>query len=248
MSDAGSPTLHGGLPRSRGPAASAVLVLHGGRETSEQVTAGNQLAVLRMLDMYVGLRRQSSSAAVYLLRYRVRGWNADPAGRAEPAPVADARWAIDRIVDRHGAVPVVLLGHSMGGRTAFAVADDARVVGVCALAPWLPAGEPLPPVHPDQRLVIAHGAADRTTSPTASLNYAQRLRAAGASAARFELAGGRHSLLENAVLWHRFAVGVSLGLLGDGELPAAVAAALDDASSSSLTVPLQDSAAPRRLP
>ena len=37
-------------------------------------------------------------------------------------------------------MPVVLLGHSMGGRTAVAVADDPSVVGVVALAPWLPAG------------------------------------------------------------------------------------------------------------
>lgn len=243
MSDAGSASLRGGLPRSRATVSSAVLVLHGGREVSRQVTAPNQLAVLRMLDIYVGLRRRSSAAAVYLLKYRLRGWNADPAGAVEPAPVVDVRWALDEITARHGAVPVVLLGHSMGGRTAFAVADDPRVAGVCALAPWLPAGEPLVTTRRDQRFVIAHGTADRTTSAAGSLGYAQRLRAAGASVARLELSGGRHALLEKARLWHGLAVEVSLGLAGDAALPPVVAAALGDSTPGSLRLAMESARA-----
>ena len=38
-------------------------------------------------------------------------------------------------------MPVVVLGHSMGGRTACRVADHDLVRGVVALAPWLPPGE-----------------------------------------------------------------------------------------------------------
>lgn len=237
MSDARHPFLRGGAG-SRASVSSTVLVLHGGREVSGQTTAMSQPAVLRMLDMYVGLRRHSVAAAVYLLRYRVRGWNGDGSGAGEPAPVVDARWALQQIGDRHGDVSVVLLGHSMGARTAFAVADHPRVAGVCALAPWLPAGEPLLTSRADQRFVIAHGTADSTTSAAASLGYAQRLRTEGGAVARFELAGGRHALLDQPRLWHRFAVQVSLGLVGDAALPPTVAAALGDTGSRGLQLPL----------
>lgn len=246
MSDAGGAFLGGGLPRGRTSAASAVLVLHGGSEVSRQRTARRQLAILRMLDMYAGLRRSSAGAAIYLLRYRVRGWNSSSgsgsgsgfAGAFEPDPVVDTRWALSQIDERHPGVPVALLGHSMGGRTAFAVAADRRVVGVCALAPWLPNSEPLVRFRDDQRFVLAHGTADRTTSPALSLDYAQRLKGAGARVARFELEGGRHALLERAGRWHRFAIEVSLGLAGDREMPGGVVAALDDHSGSSLRLPL----------
>jgi len=53
-------------------------------------------------------------------------------------PDADARWALAQVRASYGAVPVVLLGHSMGARTAVRVADDPAVVGVVALAPWFP--------------------------------------------------------------------------------------------------------------
>jgi pimeloyl-ACP methyl ester carboxylesterase len=231
-------TLRGGAPRHVDSVTSAVLVLHGGREHSTQPTGSSQPSYLRMLDMYVGLRRQSRGAAVYLLRHRVRGWNPDPTGRAEPDPVVDARWALDQISERHGAVPIGLLGHSMGGRTAFAVGADSRVVGVCGLAPWLPEGEPLVQARPDQRYVIAHGTSDRMTSAPASLLYAERLRAAGARVARFELDGAGHALLGKPFLWHRFAVSVPLGLVGDRDLPAAVSAAFTPEGSDALRLPL----------
>jgi pimeloyl-ACP methyl ester carboxylesterase len=226
--------LRGGPARRAGRIGSAVLVLHGGQEHNLRATTSTQASLLRMVDMYAGLRHRGSSTAVYLLRHRVRGWNADPAGGAEPDPVQDARWALDRIGERHGDVGVALLGHSMGGRTAFAVAADRRVLGICALAPWLPDGEPLAVTRPGQSFVIAHGTADRMTSPPGSLRYAERLREKGARVARFELAGERHALLGRPRLWHRFAVSVTLGLAGDRPLPPAVLAALDDSGGDSL--------------
>jgi predicted alpha/beta-hydrolase family hydrolase len=223
------PFLRGGPP-SRG-ADSAVLVLHGGREHGTMPTSPFQLSYLRMLDMYAGLRRQSLSCAVYLLRYRLRGWNPH---HGAPDPVSDARWALDQLTGRHPGVPIALLGHSMGARTAFTVAADPQVVGVCALAPWLPQYEPLPPVRPDARYVIAHGTSDRMTSPALSKLYAQRLRAAGGRVARFEFAGGKHALLDQPALWHQFAVRTTLGLVGDRPLPPAIAAALDDDADGGL--------------
>jgi pimeloyl-ACP methyl ester carboxylesterase len=216
---------------SRGRADSAVLVLHGGRERGTMPTSPFQLSYLRMLDMYAGLRRESGSCAVYLLRYRLRGWNA---GHGLPDPVRDARWALERIHDKQPGAPVALLGHSMGARTAFAVADDPLVVGVCALAPWLPQHEPLPPVRDGVRYVIAHGTADRMTSPALSRRYAERLRAAGGTVARFEFRDAKHALLDSPGLWHRFAVRTTLGLVGDRQLPAGVAAAFAQKSSGDL--------------
>ena len=227
MSERPEPRLRGGR-RGDVTGKPAVLVLHGGRENSTAPTAGLQLSYLRMLDMYAGLRSQAEESAVYLLRYRVRGWN--PASHT-PDPVADTRWALHQISARHGEGPIALLGHSMGGRAAFAVADHPQVVGVCALAPWLPPNEGLPPVRSSTRFVIAHGTADRMTSAPLSKVYAQRLRAAGSLAARFEFPGAGHALLDDPVLWHRFAVRTTLGLVGDGALPAAIAAALRDSAS-----------------
>lgn len=203
--------------------SSAVLVLHGGREHGSQPTSRAQLSYLRMLDFTWGLRKHTSAAAVYLLRYRVRGWNP---GQAVPDPVVDAGWALDQIQEQHPGVPVAMLGHSMGGRTAFAVADRPDVVGVCGLAPWLPEAEPLPGVHAGQRFVIAHGTSDRMTSSPLSRLYAERMRHTGHQVARFELPGARHAMLDRPALWHQFSVRTTLGLVGDGPLPPGVEIAL----------------------
>lgn len=213
------------LRGGRRDATSAVLVLHGGREHGPGATHPFQLAYLRMVDMYAGLRLASKTCAVYLLRHQVRGWNAD---RAVPSPVGDARWALQRIKASHPDAPIAVLGHSMGGRTAFAVADTPGVVGVCALAPWLPGGEPLPPAAAGQKFVIAHGAADQTTSAAESLDFARRLRARGSHVAYLSQTGGRHALLDDPWLWHRFAVRTTLGLVADRAAPGAVRRALDE--------------------
>jgi len=216
-------------------ATRAVLVLHGGQQDGTMATSPRQLSYLRMVDFYLALRwRSTRQTAVYLLRYRVRGWNAD---QPVPDPVADTRWALDQIAERHPGVPVALLGHSMGGRTAVAVSDHPKVVGVCALAPWLPAGEPLPDGR--SSYAIAHGTADTVTSAPLSLEYARRLRESGAPTARFELPEGTHALMDRMLLWRRFAVGTTLGLIGDGPLPDAVARQLDHPSDQDLTTDLR---------
>lgn len=225
------PVLRGGGPG----AAAAVLVLHGGQEANPAPTRRSHLPSLRMLDLYAGLRLRSRDCAVYRLRYRVVGWNGN---LDEPDPVVDARWALDRIADLQGDVPVALLGHSMGGRTALAVADRPTVVGVCALAPWLPEREPLVPPRPDLRVVLAHGTADRMTSAELAARYAARLRATGVAVARFEQPDGRHALLDQPWLWHRFAVTTTLGLVGDRPLPRAVRAGLDGTDDRTLRLPL----------
>lgn len=232
MTETRSLSLRGGRKGAR----SAVLVLHGGRERSQMPTSPWQLSYIRMFDMYFGLRKAAPQPAVYLLRYRFRGWNAE---HGTPDPVSDALWALDRIGADVGDGPVALLGHSMGGRTAFAVSSYPSVVGVCGLAPWLPGHEPLPHVlRADQRFVIAHGSRDRMTSAPQSLLYAARLRRAGAAAARFELAGARHAMLDQPSLWRDFAIRTTLGLLGEAAMPAGVARALSGVAHTGLAADL----------
>jgi pimeloyl-ACP methyl ester carboxylesterase len=146
-----------------------------------------------MLPLARGVARatRDTDVAVWLLRYRVRGWN-------EPAldPVLDARWALAVARGRHPGAPIVLVGHSMGGRVALRLAGDSDVTGVCALAPWIEPGEPTGGGNAE--ILIAHGARDRTTSAEASAAYAERI-----GASFLTVAGETHGLLHRPLLWQR---------------------------------------------
>ena len=137
--------------------------------------------------------------AVWSLRHAVRGWNGD-----EQSPVADATWALAEITRRHGDVPVVLVGHSMGGRTAVHAAGSPAVVAVCALAPWLPRGEPYEQVA-GRAVLVVHGRLDTTTSPRASLAWAREAATVTDRVWRIEVRRERHAMLWRAAFWHRIA-------------------------------------------
>lgn len=145
--------------------------------------------------------------AVGLLRNRVRGWNAP-----QLDPVTDARWALATIARRYGNVPVVVIGHSMGGRVALRIADDDRVVAVAALAPWTTDKEWVSPVR-DVRVLIAHGLDDTITSPAASLRYAERACDV-ADVVRCELAGEGHAMVRRARTWTRLVRDFALDAAG----------------------------------
>ena len=185
-----------------------VLMFHGGKERGRSVVDARSASWRRSAAMADALAPGSTAAgvAVWLLRYRHRGWNGGD------GPVEDARWALARARERLPGVPVVLLGHSMGARTAVHVADDPAVRGVVALAPWFPEGEPVTALA-GRRLVAAHGSRDRITSPRATRAFVGRARVAGADAAYVDAGPVGHYMLRRAARWNEIALDSSLSLL-----------------------------------
>ncbi|HVT20486.1 MAG TPA: alpha/beta fold hydrolase [Mycobacteriales bacterium] len=187
----------------------AALVLHGGREHSYDPALPSHLTAVRMRPFARALRRYGAPAglAVAALRYRYRGWN----GAAE-SPVADARWALDEVRAAHGDIPIVLVGHSMGGRTALRVADDPGVVGVIALAPWITAGDSVAPLA-GKRALIMHGNLDFVTSPRASRRFARAAKESGVDVTYRTIHGDNHAMVLRPRTWHRLTARTALDYL-----------------------------------
>ena len=80
---------------------------------------------------------RDSGLIVARVRYLVRGWNAAEAVAGRRRPLGGGS---RNSRDRFAGLPVALVGHSMGGRVAFAVADAPAGRAVVALAPSIEAG------------------------------------------------------------------------------------------------------------
>lgn len=201
-----------------------VLMLHGGAEHGPQEIDHRSLAYRRTRWMLTSIsgRLADAGAAVALLRFTVKGWQARPAGsgatdahagRAEvPPPVADARAALQRLRGEHPGLPIVLLGHSMGARTAVRVADDPAVVGVVGLAPWLPPDDPVAALA-GRHLVAAHGSRDRITNARATARYVERAARVAASARFIDMGPLGHYMLAGVRRWNATAVSATLDVL-----------------------------------
>jgi pimeloyl-ACP methyl ester carboxylesterase len=206
--------------RAAGGARGAVVVAHGGTEVSSEPVTPFDPAVLRVLALALAIRHglRGSGIVVSQPRYRVRGWNGELA-----SPVPDLTAEVDAIVARFGAIPVVLIGHSMGARAAFRIAGHPAVSAVAGLAPWLPPTEPAGQLA-GRRVLLAHGSDDHITRPAETWAYADRARSV-TTTATIEVLAGEHTMLRRAPLWHRLAVEfsrVSLGLpVRAGEVTAA---------------------------
>jgi dienelactone hydrolase len=175
-----------------------VLVLHGGQDASRRPARWHNLAVLRMVPVARAVAKAGQGTfAVAMLRYAVRGWNG-----AAASPVPDARAALDQISEAYPGVPIALVGHSMGGRVALALADDPRVVGDDGLK-----------VHENQKLLLIHGVGDRMTSAEASRRVVETLQERGLTASFVGLKSADHAMLRRAGTWDHLVGGYLAGTL-----------------------------------
>ena len=177
-----------------------VLLLHGGTQSSRQRVDGRSASWRRMAAVQRAITPDlhEDGIATWLLRYRVRGWNGG-------APTEDARWALERVRAETGDVPVVLLGHSMGARTAAYVADDPAVVGVVGLAPWWLAEDPVEALR-DRSVLAAQGRRDRITSARRTRAYLARAEHVAAEVAFRDMGRVGHYMLRHVATWHEVAV------------------------------------------
>jgi dienelactone hydrolase len=214
-----------------GPLRALAVFCHGGTVASVDPPRERALSLLRMraIEQFVRASTAEQGVGTYLVRYRVAGWN----GVAADA-YADVAWTLAQLRARHGDdVPVVLVGHSMGGRAVLRAGGDPSVRAVCALAPWTPPGEPVEHLR-DQTVAVLHGRGDRWVPAALSADFAVRARAAGTRIARFTIAGG-HSMIRRAPVWHAFVRDVVVAGAGLAPWRADLAAALEH---TELAVPL----------
>ncbi len=186
-----------------------VLVLHGGKARSREPVDARSASWRRMAAMQrsISARAHEAGVSTWLLRYRERGWNGGV------SPVEDARWALAQARSELGEVPVVLLGHSMGGRTAAYVADDQAVTGVVALAPWWDRSDPVSALAAKQ-VRAAHGRTDKITSARMTRTFLDRARPLAASVDFHDMGRVGHYMLRRIPDWNDYAATQSLALLG----------------------------------
>ncbi|WP_374612893.1 serine aminopeptidase domain-containing protein [Gordonia sp. (in: high G+C Gram-positive bacteria)] len=187
-------------PGRRSPSL-LVLVLPGGTDNSHKPFSPCQPSALRMYPFTWSLRlRFGRSVRVHQVGYRVYGWNGD-----DNSPLLPARAALDEICRRHPGVPVVAIGHSMGGRVAAHLAADRRVIGVLGLAPWWQFAD-WRHIQPGARVVAVHGDADTRTLAKRTRKGIAELSALGVDAEFIPVPGGGHAMLDHIGLWQRSAL------------------------------------------
>jgi len=191
-----------GTPRA------VILMLHGGKDSSNVPVDERSLSRRRSLSMQDAIAPAALDDAIstWLLTYRVRGWNGGG------GPVADARWALEQVRRELGEVPVCLLGHSMGARTAIHVADHPQVTGVVGLAPWWPGDESIAALT-GKHLMAAHGRRDRITSYRQTTRFVELARQMATSAGLRDMGPVGHYMLRRSGTWNDVALTESRAML-----------------------------------
>lgn len=132
-----------------------VILVHGGLVRSKLPVSDSNLSVgwalMRTYQDRLSTHFAARGVEVWALLHRYAGWNSD----AHPSPVPDLEWALDEARRLRPGVPVVVVGHSMGARTALRVAEDPSIVGLVGLCPWYPADEVVPPAGMPVRVAFA---------------------------------------------------------------------------------------------
>ena len=146
------------------------------------------------------LRPQFPEVRFAELRYRIKSW------RRFDECTRDARAAIAAV----GSERTLLLGFSMGGGVAVAVAAEPSVETVVGLAPWIPPRLPLEGLR-GRRLAVIHGSLDRALPGIPGVS--PRLSRAGFERARALGVAGDYTLIPGAV--H----GIALRPFGLGLVP-----------------------------
>jgi dienelactone hydrolase len=188
-----------------------VLVLHGGASRGPQVPVdARQLSVLRMIPTARAVSRASRRLSVHRLLNSYRGWD------ESHTPLQDTRWALDQLQDRHPGVPVGLVGHSLGGRTALLAAATPGVLSVVALNPWV-----YPTDDADltgRRVLIVHGDSDRVASMAKARTVARNLTRT-ASVEFVEILGGKHAMIAHGREYDARAAAFMVATLLSGARP-----------------------------
>ncbi|MTD15058.1 alpha/beta hydrolase [Nakamurella sp. YIM 132087] len=166
-----------------------------------------QLSVLRMIPIAGRIRRAGAGRlAVFRLLNSTRGWD------TRHTPADDARWAMDRIRERFGNLPIGLVGHSLGGRAALLSAGAPGVRSVVALAPWVYPEDSAS--APGRKVLVVHGSADRIADPDRAAAVARNLSRT-ADVAVIMVEGGSHSMLRHHAVFDGIAADFTASVLLD---------------------------------
>ncbi len=170
--------------------SAVVLVLHGGASRAARVAVSpTQLSVLRMVPTAHAVARAGRGrVAVLRLLNSYRGWD------AEHTPLDDVAWALAQVRERYGAVPVGLVGHSLGGRAALLAGASEGVVSVVALNPWV-----YPTDTADlsgRQVLVVHGGQDRIAPPERAAAVASRI-SRSTEVEFVRIPGGKHAMLRH---------------------------------------------------
>lgn len=200
-----------------------IVVFHGGAENSAHRSWPLAFAPLRALwfASALAVRFVPQHAVVHLVLHRVAGWNETDG--AEPDPVLDGRSVLDSIAHDDPDAALVLVGHSMGARTAIRLLDSSpRIRGAVLLAPWLPADEPAAG-RADQVTVAVQGGLDTISRPRDTRAFVEEQRSLHRRAGYVEIAGAGHGFIARVRRTHGLlaaAVAEVTGLHARRTLPA----------------------------
>ncbi|GAA4746623.1 alpha/beta hydrolase [Nocardioides endophyticus] len=184
----------------------AVLVLHGGASRpGRSAVSPAQLSVRRMVPIARRIARSGRGrVAVLRLLNTHRGWD------ITHTPIDDVVWALAQVRERYGAVPVGLVGHSLGGRAALLAGPLPGVRSVVALNPW---------VYPTDRadlagrsVLVVQGTADRVADPERARVVASAI-AETTDVTFVPVEGGKHAMLRHGSTFERAAADFVLSSL-----------------------------------